>query len=104
MIMQPEHIASDDLDDALAELTKKKKRTPAHDRLSLETLEEGRAVQVMHIGPYSEEGPVIAAMHAYAVSEGCRLINKHHEIYLSDPRRTAPEKLQTVLRQPVITT
>ena len=46
----------------------------------------------MHIGPYSEEGPVIAAMHAYAVSEGCRLINKHHEIYLSDPRRTAPEK------------
>ena len=104
MIMQPEHIASDDLDDALAELTKKNKRTPAHDRLSLETLEEGRAVQVMHIGPYSEEGPVIAAMHAYAVSEGCRLINKHHEIYLSDPRRTAPEKLQTVLRQPVITT
>ena len=104
MIMQPEHIASDDLDDALAELAKKNKRTPAHDRLSLETLEEGRAVQVMHIGPYSEEGPVIAAMHVYAVSEGCRLINKHHEIYLSDPRRTAPEKLQTVLRQPVITT
>ena len=104
MIMQPWYISADGLVGAVAELTKKNKRTPAHDGLSLETLEEGRAVQVMHIGPYSEEGPVIATMHAYAMAEGCKLISKHHEIYLCDPRRTAPEKLKTVLRPPVIAT
>ena len=55
----------------------------------------------MHVGPYSEEAPTIAAMHTFAESAGYKLVGKHHEIYLSDPRRTAPEKLRTVLRQPV---
>jgi hypothetical protein len=55
----------------------------------------------MHHGPCSAEGPVIANMHAFAEDEGYRLTGKHHEIYLSDMRRTAPEKLKTVLRQPV---
>ena len=77
------------------------KRSQSHDRLRLATLEEGRAVQVMHVGPYSEEAPTIAAMHTFAESAGYKLVGKHHEIYLSDPRRTAPEKLRTVLRQPV---
>ena len=101
MIMQPDAVTSADLTAALSELTGKKKRTPAHDRLRRATLEEGRAVQVMHIGPYDEEGPVIAAMHAFAEAQGHALRGKHHEIYLSDPRRTTPNKLKTVLRQPL---
>jgi hypothetical protein len=62
----------------------------------LETLSEGRCVQALHIGPYDDEGPLLERMHA-----GHELRGKHHEIYLSDVRRTAPEKLRTILRQPV---
>jgi hypothetical protein len=101
MIMQPDFVSPDDLAVVLKALEKKKKRVPLHDRMRLETLEEGKAVQVMHHGPYSAEGPVIANMHAFAEGEGYPLTGKHHEIYLSDMRRTAPEKLKTVLRQPV---
>lgn len=101
MIMQPDAVTSADLTAALSELKGKKKRTPVHDRLRLAALEEGRAVQIMHIRPYGEEGPVIAALHAFAEAQGYGLRARHHEIYLSDPRRTAPEKLKTVLRQPL---
>ena len=55
----------------------------------------------MHIGPYAEEGPTIEKLHAFIEEQGHRLRDKHHEIYLSDPRRASPEKLRTVLRQPV---
>ena len=55
----------------------------------------------MHIGPYSAEGPTIERMHRFIVENGYQPAGKHHEIYLGDPRRTAPEKLRTVLRQPV---
>jgi hypothetical protein len=102
MIMQPDFVSDVDLADTMAALTTKKKKVPIHDELRLATLEEGKVVQVMHFGPYSEEGPVIANMHAFAQSEGFGLAGKHHEIYLSDMRRTAPEKLRTVLRQPVV--
>ncbi|CAN0566335.1 unnamed protein product [Laminaria digitata] len=101
MIMQPDFVSADDLAVTMAALEKKKKRVPLHDQLRLETLEEGKVVQVMHIGPFSDEGPVIANMHAFAEGEGHALTGKHHEIYLTDMRRTAPEKLKTVLRQPV---
>ena len=101
MIMQPDQVTPSDIVRALDQLAEKNKRSPAHDRLRLATLEEGRAVQVMHVGPYSEEAPTIAALHAFAESAGYRLVGKHHEIYLSDPRRTAPERLRTVLRHPV---
>ena len=101
MIMQPEQVNADDLAAALDALAKKRKRIASHDRLRLSTLEEGRAVQVLHIGPYSEEGPTIASLHSYAESKGYELVGKHHEVYLSDPRRAAPERLKTVLRQPV---
>ncbi len=101
MIMQPDEVTPVDLGQTLDQLEEKKKRSPAHDRLCLATLEEDRAVQVMHVGPYNEEAPTIAAMHAFAESAGCKLVGKHHEIYLSDPRRSAPEKLRTVLRHPV---
>jgi len=59
-------------------------------------------VQIMHLGPYAEEGPVIKKMHDYIDQNGYKRRGKHHEIYLSDPRRTAPEKMKTILRQPVI--
>jgi hypothetical protein len=54
-----------------------------------------------YIGPYADEAPTIARMHAFAMAEGDELRAKHHEIYLSDPRCTAPEKLKTVIRQPI---
>lgn len=63
---------------------------------------EGRCVQTLHLGPYSDEGPVLARMHhEFIPAQGLRMTGRHHEIYLSDPRRTAPEKLRTILRQPV---
>jgi hypothetical protein len=71
------------------------------DRVRLERVTEGRCAQVLHVGPYSEEGPTIAELHAFIAAHGCALAGKHHEIYLGDPRRAAPEKLRTILRQPV---
>jgi hypothetical protein len=71
------------------------------DRLRLETLEEGLSAQILHVGPYADEAPTIAALHDFIEAEGHRRRGKHHEIYLSDPRRAAPEKLKTIIRQPV---
>ena len=68
----------------------------------LELFEEGLCFQTLYVGPYCDETPVIEKMHRYAEEKGCRLHGKHHEIYLSDPRRTPPEKLKTILRQPVL--
>jgi len=66
-----------------------------------EALEEGFSMQVMHLGPYSEEPATILRMNEFAAAHGYRIHGKHHEIYLGDPRRTAPAKLKTVLRHPV---
>lgn len=75
---------------------------PALTHVRLETLAEGLCVQTLHIGPYDDEGPVLQTMHETFIPErGLRMSGKHHEIYLSDVRRTAPEKLRTILRQPV---
>ncbi|MFI5270817.1 MAG: GyrI-like domain-containing protein [Candidatus Saccharimonadales bacterium] len=63
--------------------------------------DEGECVQMMHIGPYNEEGPNILRMHAYAKDLGYKLRGRHHELYFGDPRRTKPEKLKTILRQPI---
>ncbi|GGF44999.1 hypothetical protein GCM10010922_20870 [Microbacterium sorbitolivorans] len=73
-------------------------RSPA---VELRSLTEGTCVQTLHVGPFDDEGPVIEAMHSHALADGYRLAGTHHEIYLSDPRRTAPERLRTILRQPV---
>jgi len=74
---------------------------PALDDLRVEVLDEGLCVQTLHVGPYEMEGPVIAALHDHATSEGLRLRGRHHEIYLGDARRSRPENLRTILRQPV---
>ena len=71
------------------------------DLLRLINFQEGTAVQVMHIGPYSAEPATLDRMRAFAEEQGYRLHNLHHEIYTGDPRRTTPEKLKTVLRHPV---
>ncbi|MCP2636443.1 GyrI-like domain-containing protein [Microbacterium sp. HD4P20] len=75
---------------------------PVIDRIRLGTLDEGRCVQTLHVGPFDEEGPVLADLHdRFIPSQGLRMTGKHHEIYLSDIRRTDPSKLRTILRQPV---
>ncbi len=100
MIMQPDIITAEMVAEA-AEKAGKKKELPALGKLRFERFAEGTAVQIMHIGPYVEEPATIARLHAFAAEQGYGLRGKHHEIYLSDPRRTAAEKLKTVLRQGV---
>lgn len=79
-----------------------KKDPPLLDRLRLLDLSEGVCVQTLHLGPFSEEGPVLKEMHeVFIPGEGLRMTGRHHEIYLSDFRKAAPEKLRTILRQPV---
>jgi hypothetical protein len=68
----------------------------------LEILDEGLCVQTLHLGPFDDEGPVLARMHdEFIPGEGLRMTGRHHEIYFSDTRRVAPEKFRTILRQPV---
>ncbi len=100
MIMQPEFVTAELVTETLAAV-REKKGLAALDRVRFETYHEGLSAQIMHIGPYDAEGPTIARLHGFIKESGYEPWGKHHEIYLSDPRRTAPEKLKTVLRQPV---
>ena len=100
MIMQPEWFTQDVYEQTRAAL-KKKKNPSALSKLRFETFNEDKAVQIMHIGPYDAEQPTIQKLHAFIKEQGCALRGKHHEIYLSDPRRCQPEKLRTIIRQPV---
>ena len=100
MIMQPDWIDAT-MVEAAKEAAAKKKDLPALPGLRFERYHEGLAAQILYIGPYADEGPTIARLHAFIAENGYRLAGKHHEIYLSDPRRTAPEKLKTVIRQPM---
>jgi hypothetical protein len=106
MILQPDAVTAEHLEQARATVkarrTKKKEPVPAAlPNVRLERFNEGKSVQILHIGPYSAEPPTIERMHAYAQAQGFKLRGKHHEIYLSDPRRTPEEKWKTVLRHPV---
>lgn len=105
MIAQPA-VATPELVKRTADaVAAKKKDVAGLDRLRLAELAEGQAVQVLHVGPWSEEGPVIAGLHAYAHALGLTFdgqVHKHHEIYLSDSRRVPPERWRTVVRQPVV--
>ena len=100
MIMQPDHVTADQVEAAVAALGRKK-GLAALAKVRFERFEEGLVAQVMHVGPYSAEKPTIDRVHAYIAAQGCVPSGKHHEIYLGDPRRTAPEKLRTVIRQPM---
>ncbi len=101
LIRTPDFVEAEDLERAVAELERKKKGGPALQRVRLERLEEGDCVQMLHVGPYATEPATVAAMHAFAAAQGRELRGRHHEIYLSDPRRTAPERMKTILRQPL---
>jgi hypothetical protein len=99
-IRTPEFITLEELDQAAAVLVKRGKGAEVK-RVSLETLDEGKCVQMLHVGPYDQEGTTVALMNAIAEKQGFEYHGRHHEIYLSDPRRVAPEKLKTILRHPV---
>ena len=98
MIVQPPLVTSSLVADAIGNAGKKP--NPALELLRFERFAEGRSAQIMHLGPYNAEGPNIAKLHDFIAAQGGRLDGKHHEIYMSDMRRTAPEKLKTIIRQP----
>ena len=101
MILQPDWITAEHLQAAKAEVLMKK-GLPGVETTRLEVLDEGLCAQILHIGPYDAEGPVLARLHTeWLPTNGLRETGHHHEIYLSDPRKVAPEKLKTILRQPV---
>jgi hypothetical protein len=86
---------------AAAHAAARRRELQAAPRLRLERFEEGLAAQIMYLGPYADEAPTIERLHAWVAEQGYQLRGRHHEIYLGDPRRTAPERLKTVLRHPV---
>lgn len=105
LIAQPEWIDEALVADAVAQVRAKAKGespNPALDLVRVVELHEGRSAQILHIGSYDDEGPTLARLHdEWMPGRGLTFNGDHHEIYLSDPRRTAPDKLKTVLRQPV---
>jgi hypothetical protein len=99
LIMQPEWATQERFERALAS-TQKRKNLAALSRIRFERFREGRAAQVMHVGPFAEEGPTIERIDHFIQERDGKHRGKHHEIYLSDFRRTAPEKLKTIIRHP----
>ncbi len=105
-IAVPAQVAPADVEAALAALQRKRTDSPGPDRLGLERFAEGTCAQVLHVGPYATEPQTLAALPTFLAGHGLVDLvgpagGRHHEIYLSDPRRTAPEKLRTILRHPV---
>ena len=100
LIRTPEFIGKTDLRAALAAL-REKGNAGAFSEVRLERVQEGRCIQMLHVGPYEEEKRTVEAMRRHARSRQLRFYGRHHEIYLSDPRRVPPERLRTILRQPV---
>ena len=100
MMMQPDELTSRLFEEVRSE-TLKKKPSPSLAKVRLAKFTEGLSAQVMHVGPYSAEKPTIERLRAFIAEQGHKPRGKHHEIYLGDPRRAAPEKLKTAIRQPV---
>ncbi len=104
MIMQPKHII-DEMFAVAVETVRKKKNPAALDKIRFEDFAEGTSAQVLHVGPFADEGPTIEKLHDFISENGCSfdgLKQKHHEIYLSDFRKTDPTKLKTIIRQPCL--
>ena len=100
MIMQPEFITREMVADATQQAAARRD-LPALAQIRFETYAEGLCAQIMHLGPYAAEAPAIEKLHAYIAQNGYQRRGKHHEIYLSDPRKTAPARIKTILRQPI---
>ena len=100
LIRTPDFITQSELTEHVTTLLGRGKPARVRD-VQLVTIDERRCVQMLHVGPYAEEHRSLEAMHALAAREGLQVHGRHHEIYLSDPRRVAPAKLRTILRLPV---
>lgn len=100
MILQPDFISPSMVEKA-REMAGKRKELPLLNALRFETMEEGLCAQILYIGPYDDEPSTIAKLHLFIKDNGYKLHGKHREIYLNDARRTAPEKLKTIIRQPM---
>lgn len=101
LIMQPKYVTTNEVRLAV-EAIKKKKNLPALPKLRFESFKEGPVAQIMYVGPFSNEAPTITKIHTYIQNSGHALNGKHHEIYLNNPATTAPEKLKTIIRQPMM--
>lgn len=101
LVLQPARPAAAELRDA-KERALEKGAPPVAKKLRLERMPAHRAVQTLHVGPYEKSTGTIEAMHAYMEEHGFRFGGAHHEVYLSDPQRVAPEKIKTIMRQPVV--
>lgn len=100
MIMHPAFVPRKAITAAIGEVNEKK-RLPALAKVRVATLKEGRCAQILHRGPFSDEGPTIARVHAFIAALGKRPVGKHHEIYLTDMRKATPARWKTVIRQPM---
>lgn len=100
MIMQPKPVTAPLVEACRSELARKKDLASLA-RVAFAAFTEGKAAQILHIGPFSEEGPTVAKLHGFIEQSGLKLAGKHHEIYLSDIRRAAPARCKTIIRQPV---
>lgn len=101
MILQPDLINEENFEEA-KKLVESRKKMPLLQNVRLERMEEGLCAQILHKGPYNTEGPNILKLHAFISENGYQLHGKHREIYLNDMRRTAPDQLKTIIRQPVV--
>ncbi len=100
MLRVPEFVTPELFKTIVDELVDKK-HDEGYRKARLEWFEEGESVQLMHVGPFDQEAPNIELLHVFAHEQGYKLRGRHHELYFGDPRRSAPEKLKTILRQPV---
>jgi hypothetical protein len=100
MISLPDEVSADMVAEVLPAVTETK-QLAAGGRARVERFGDGRAAQVLHVGPYATEAPTIASVHSFIADQGGALTGKHHEIYLSNPKQTEPAKLRTIIRQPM---
>jgi hypothetical protein len=100
MILQPDPVTPD-LVAAARDAAQAQKNAPPLSETSFGRHTDGESAQILHVGPYTEEAATITRLHGFIKEKGYHLGGRHHEIYLSDPRRTAPEKLKTIIRQPI---
>jgi len=101
MILEPEPVTVDLVERVRREAARKKPSW-ALEKVRLERFHEGTCAQIMHVGPYSAEEPTIKLLHEFIAAQGFEPTGRHHEIYLGDPRRAAPARLRTIIRQPII--
>ncbi len=100
MILQPDVVTPELADETITRTTNAKKLVSGH-LVRFESMGDGLAAQVLHRGPYAEEAPTINRLHLYIAEQGFQLRGKHREIYLTDPLKSAPANMRTVIRQPM---